>query len=170
MSRKVCGVMTGWLAAASVAVAQTGGTTGACAAPKGKTLSPYYATASTVDWSDETPPELLPPVSSTPVVPAAPAPKAMPAQPVQQQAAAAILAAAAATLPATAPPPVAAAPAGPATPAAKPAAVPAAPAGSCPSCGIAPTCNCNVQQQTGPCGPAGQFWGMPSCSSGGPAG
>ena len=36
MSRKVCGVMTGWLAAASVAVAQTGGTTGDSTRPKAR--------------------------------------------------------------------------------------------------------------------------------------
>jgi cellulase/cellobiase CelA1 len=85
MSRKVSGVMAGWLAAASVAVAQTGGSAGTPPAVKGKTLSPYYATASTLDWSgDEPMPELLPPVPSTPVIPAAPAPKAMPAAAIQQ--------------------------------------------------------------------------------------
>jgi hypothetical protein len=163
MSRKVYGVMTGWLAAASVAVAQTGGSAGAPPAVKGKTLSPYYATASTVDWSggDEAPPDLLPPVPSTPVVPAAPAPKT--AGPVQQAMAvtqtAPPPAPPVASLPATAPPPVAAAPAGPATPAVKPSVVPAAPGGSCPSCVAPPTCNCNPAPQTGPCGPAGQFWG-----------
>ena len=52
MSRKVYGVMAGWLAAASVAVAQSGPPAGSPPAVKGKTLSPYYATASTVDWSE----------------------------------------------------------------------------------------------------------------------
>ncbi len=166
MSRKVSGVMAGWLAAASVAVAQTGGSAGTPPAVKGKTLSPYYATASTVDWSggDEAPPELLPPVPSTPVIPAAPAPRAMPAA-VVQQAAAMQPAAPPATppvpaLPATSAPPVAAVPAGPATPAAQPAILPAAPGGSCgcTQAATAPTCNCNPCNATGPCGPAGRVW------------
>ena len=155
MSRKVSGVMAGWLAAVSVAVAQSGGTSGTPPAVKGKTLSPYYATASTVDWSEEAPPELLPPVPSTPVIPAAPAPKAPIQQAVNMQPATPPVP----SLPATTPPPVAAAPAGPGTPAApavpaaKPPIVPAAPAGGCPTCGgcgsgsCAPTCNCNS------CGP-----------------
>jgi hypothetical protein len=151
--------MAGWLAAASVAVAQTGGSTGTSPPVKGKTLSPYYATASTVDWSNdgEPPPELLPPLPSTPVVPAAPAPS------VSQVRQAAVMmqpSPATPTLPPVAntpPPPVATTPAGPGTPAAKPP-VPAAPSGSvssgtgsgscgCGSCGsTAPTCNCGMSK------------------------
>jgi hypothetical protein len=163
MSRKVSGVMAGWLAAASVAVAQTGGSAGTPPAVKGKTLSPYYATASTLDWSgDEPMPELLPPVPSTPVIPAAPAPKAMPAAAIQQASAMQPATPVVPQLPPTTPPPMA--PAGPATPAAKPAIVPAAPAGSCGTCGScgsggsAPTCNCNPCGPNGPCGPAGHVW------------
>jgi hypothetical protein len=178
MSRKVSGVRAGWLAAASVAVAQTGGAAGTPPAVKGKTLSPYYATASTVDWSggDEAPPELLPPVPSAPVVPAAPAPRAMPASVIQQASVTQPAtppppaAPAVPSLPATAAPPVAAAPAGPAAPAAKPSIVPAAPGGSCPCGGnaqsgscpcnaaVAPTCNCNPCNAKGPCGPEGRVW------------
>src|SRR5437588_9545967 len=138
MSRKVSGVMAGWLAAASVAVAQSGAPAGSPPPVKGKTLSPYYATASTVDWSSdgEAPPELLPPVPSTPIVPAAPAASVAP---VRQAVAMAPAVQPAPTLPpvttGTPPPPVATAPAGPATPAAKPGCIPAAPVGSCGTCG-----------------------------------
>jgi Putative beta barrel porin-7 (BBP7) len=164
MSRKVCGVMAGWLAAASVVVAQTGAPTGTPPAVKGKTLSPYYATASTVDWSGgdaaEAPPELLPPVPSTPVTPAAPAPRTAPASPVRQTAATAPVQPANTLPPATPPgattaPPLA--PSGPATPA-KPGVVPAAPAGGSCGAACAPTCNCNPCGPNGPCGPPGRAW------------
>jgi hypothetical protein len=154
--------MAGWLAAASVAVAQSGTPAGSPPGVKGKTLSPYYATASTVDWSggEESPPELLPPVQSAPAVPAAPAPRSGPIR----QAAATVPAmpqtTPAPTLPptsGTAAPPVAAAPAGPASPVTKPV-VPAAPGGSCGPAGCAPTCDCNPCGPNGPCGPAGQYW------------
>ncbi|HEY1379561.1 MAG TPA: BBP7 family outer membrane beta-barrel protein [Gemmataceae bacterium] len=74
--------MAGWLVAASVAVAQSGPPAGGPPSAK-KPLSPYYATASTVDWSDhdapaEAVPELLPPVPAAPVVPAMPAPARSP--------------------------------------------------------------------------------------------
>ncbi len=164
MSRKVSGVMAGWLAAASVAVAQTGGSAGTPPAVKGKTLSPYYATASTVDWSggDEPTPELLPPVPSTPVIPAAPAPAPRAMPPAVVQAAASVpMTAPVPALPASQSPPVAAVPAGPATPALPAAKAPAAPSsngGSCATCGSAPTCNCNPCGPCGPCGPAGKVW------------
>jgi hypothetical protein len=162
--------MAGWLAAASVAVAQSGTPAGTAPATKGKALSPYYATASTVDWSGGDPadaPELLPPVPSTPIVPAAPAPRSMPSSAIRQ-AGAVVPAAPAQTLPpATTPPPVVpAAPAGPPTPAAAqpnnpataPAITPAASGGNCWTGNCGSNCNCNPCGPTGPCGPAGRVW------------
>jgi hypothetical protein len=153
--------MAGWLAAASVAVAQSGTPAGSTPAVKGKTLSPYYATASTVDWSggDEVPPDLLPPVPSTPAVPAPPAQKS---GPIRQTSAAMPAPPAAAAAPGTLPPstgtaaPPVAAPSGPGTPATKPV-VSGAPSNSC-GCGTAPTCGCNPCGPTGPCPPNGQYW------------
>src|SRR6516164_7491877 len=172
MSRKLVVVSACWLAAASVAVAQT-----PPPAVKGKLLSPYYATASTLDWSadDESPirPELLPPPATKPAafptppvvqaaVPAAPAPQsaavrqtgatvpAEPAQPSPPAANAPTLPPDAVTAPTkTLPPPAAGTQD-------KSAVVPAAPAGStgAPNC----NCNCNPCGPNGPCGPAGRFW------------
>jgi hypothetical protein len=158
MSRKVSGVMAGWLAAVSVALGQTGGQTGH-APVKGKTLSPYYATASTVDWSDDgtdQQPELLPPIKSKPVVPAA---AAADEAPVKQAGAIRTVDEPATSLPATTPPP---------PPASKPATngngakpIPAVvPAGSCGSGNCmtqAPSCNCDTRNY----GPAVHLWANP---------
>jgi hypothetical protein len=153
--------MAAWLAAASVALAQTGGSAGN-APVKGKTLSPYYATASTVDWSDdgtEQQPELLPPVKSKPVVPAAAASDDAPVK--QAAAVRAVDDQPQQNLPPTSPPPAAAntkpAPAAN-TPPYK--AVPAASAGSCGTGACmtqAPNCNCDTNRY----GPAIHLWANP---------
>ncbi len=163
MSRKVCGVMAGWLAAASVAVAQSGPPAGAPPAAKGKPLSPYYATASTVDWSErEQPadavPELLPAVPAAPVVPAMPAPRSG----IRQTSAAMPAPPPAPTLPpATAPAPSASSTA-PSAPGYRPAApVPAAPA---PSAGYVPG-NCAPGCNPGGCGSC-----APNTGTSGPCG
>src|SRR5947209_3318587 len=88
MSRKVTSVMAGWLAAASVGLAQSGQPSGA---PVGKVrpLSAYHATASTVDWSaeaSEAPPEMPSmPVPRAATPPPFPSPARPPAMPVAQQ-------------------------------------------------------------------------------------
>ena len=155
MSRKVCGVMTGWLAAASVAVAQTGGTTGIRRRPKARLFR--HIMQRRAPWIGRMKPAgeccrrcRQRRLSRRPQ-PRSPTGSAGGRRHSRRRRRGHV--------------------AGDRTAAScgrsgwsgyacrQAGTVPAAPAGSCPSCGTAPTCNCNVQQQTGPCGPAGQFWG-----------
>lgn len=178
MSRKVSGVMAGWLAAVSVALAQSGQPAGGTPAGKNKTLSPYYPTASTVDWSGETDtlPELLPPPPAKVNAAAAAAQSGIKQAAAVQPAAPPMPPPAA---PSTPPPPAATAvvPAAPSPSTATPAPAPGNRAGpptvtgTGPSCGNGNcgngTCNngscasswtCNPFQCCAPCGPNGRVW------------
>src|SRR6476469_6550563 len=74
-SRNVCAVMAGWLAAASVGLAQSGQPNNAAPAGQARPLSPYFATASTVDRSggeeSQAPPDMMPnmPIPRAPSAP-----------------------------------------------------------------------------------------------------
>jgi hypothetical protein len=166
--------MAGWLAAVSVALAQTGSPAGGTPAGKNKTLSPYYPTASTVDWSGEsdTLPELLPPpptrMNTPPAPPAAqspirqasavqPPPMSPPGTPAPPP-----------VVTPTAPPPPATTPVVPAAPSPSAAqtpnghpALPPTVSGTGPSCSTgncAQSWTCNPFQCCPPCGPNGRVW------------
>ena len=162
MSRKVSGVMAGWLAAVSVALAQAGPPAGGTPAGKNKTLSPYYPTASTVDWSgeDDGIPELLPPPPA--------AKNALPAAPSQIRQAGGIQPPPPMSAPGTAAPPPAATT--PPPPAANLPIIPAAPSPSAtPASGHEVGSAAAAQRRRGPglrvgqlrLGPCGQAWVRP---------
>lgn len=153
MRRKACALLAGWLVAASIALAQTSAQSGKPIAGK-RPLSPYYPTASTVDWSGGEASEVVP---EMPPIPAAmPSRGTVTMQPTPV------------SPPVTTPPiqsktVVPAAPGAGVQPQQTQLPMPSASVSSDPSMslGTCPTCNtcCSPCGPNGPCRPMGRTWG-----------